>query len=459
MNRSFDLVVIGGGAAGLTAARDAVRRGARTALISAGPLGGDCTHTGCVPSKTLLAATERGERFADAMAAVHATVARVAATEDAAVLQAEGIEVIAGRARLAGNGHIDVDGDRLQARHIIIATGAAPAVPPVPGLGAAGPLTSDTIFDLQDRPDRLAVLGGGTIGVELGQAFAAMGSSVTIIEAEDRLLPREEPDASAVVADTLTQRNVTLRLGARLHRVDPTTGGWCLGVSGGPAVTADAILVAVGRTPSTDGLDLDAAGVETDERGDIRTEHTMATTARGVWAIGDVNRRMPFTHAAAAMARIAVHNALSRSARLSRQRFDPAPIPWVTFTTPEVARVGMTETEAAAHHGRVAHLPLDAVDRAIVTGATAGFVKVIAGPRRGLGNLGGGRILGATIVAPTAGEMIHEPALAMRAGMFTGRLAQTTHAYPTWSTAVQQAAAQFFMTCDGHTARPAQPQT
>jgi len=199
---------------------------------------------------------------------------------------------------------------------------------------------------------------------------------------------------------------------------------------------------------------LDAAGVAT-QRGFIATDDHLATSNSGVWAVGDVTGKLRLTHAADEMGRVAATNALSP--RWQHRRFDPSAIPWVTFTTPEVARVGVTEAGAAAHGARVAFLPMTEVDRAIVSGQTAGFVKLIAGPRPLIRGLGGGRILGATIVAARAGELIHEPALAMRTGMFTGRLAQTVHAYPTWSVAVQQAAAQFFIEIGGRQARPAKP--
>jgi pyruvate/2-oxoglutarate dehydrogenase complex dihydrolipoamide dehydrogenase (E3) component len=228
----------------------------------------------------------------------------------------------------------------------------------------------------------------------------------------------------------------------------------CLRLGDGTVVAADRLLVATGRVPVTDGLGLADAGVEVDERGFIRTDESLATTAPGIWAIGDVTGRMPFTHAAGRMAFVAVANALSK-VPLRKARFDPTPIPWVTFTSPEVARVGMIEREAADQGGRVAYLPLSDVDRGMITGDTDGFVKLIAGPRRLLGNAGGGRLLGATIVAPSGGELIGQVALAMRTNMFTGRLAQTTQAYPTWSMAIQEAAAQFFMDHRGRTARDA----
>jgi pyruvate/2-oxoglutarate dehydrogenase complex dihydrolipoamide dehydrogenase (E3) component len=444
MSGELDLVVVGGGAAGITAAREGARRGARTGLVQDGPIGGDCTFTGCVPSKTLLAAAARGESFDEAMATVRRTVARIAATEDDIALERDGVTVVHGRARLTAPHEIDVDGTRLRSRRIIVATGAGPVVPPIDGLREVAPLTNETVFALTTRPRRLAVLGGGAIGCELAQAFARLGAAVTVIEAENRLLPGEEPEASQVVAEALACDGVEIGTGQELDRVEPPGDGPArLHLASGTTVDADRVLVAVGRRPATDGLGLDEVGVALDGSGHIHTDPTLATTVGGIWAAGDVTGRMPFTHAAAHMARVAVHNALARRGRRP-QRFDPTPIPWVIFTSPEVGRVGMTEAEAAEHGGRVAYLPLDAVDRAIVVGETRGFVKLIAGPRRLLGNAGGGRVLGATVVAPTGGDLIHEPALAMRTGMFTGRLAQTTHAYPTWSVAIQQAAAQFF---------------
>jgi pyruvate/2-oxoglutarate dehydrogenase complex dihydrolipoamide dehydrogenase (E3) component len=217
-------------------------------------------------------------------------------------------------------------------------------------------------------------------------------------------------------------------------------------------VEADRLLVAVGRRASIDGLGLDAAGVRV-VRGAIATDDTLATSARGVWAVGDVTGRLQLTHAADEMGRIAVHNAFTR---FRRNRFRENWIPAVTFTAPEVARVGLSEAEAVRHRGRVAYVPMAEVDRAVAARQTAGFVKLIAGPRRIMGNLAGGRILGATIVAERAGELIHEPTLALRTGMFAGRLAQVVHAYPTWSIAVRQAAAQLFREVGGRRARSAQ---
>jgi pyruvate/2-oxoglutarate dehydrogenase complex dihydrolipoamide dehydrogenase (E3) component len=226
-----------------------------------------------------------------------------------------------------------------------------------------------------------------------------------------------------------------------------------LHLAGGSTLDAERLLLAVGRKARTDGTGLDAAGVAT-EQGFVVTDDRLATSASGIWAAGDVTGRLAFTHAADEMGRVAAGNACSP--RWRRRRFDASAIPWVTFTDPEVGRVGLTEDDAAIPGpARVAFLPMAEVDRAIVTGETAGFVKLVAGPRPVLRTVGGGRLLGATIVASRAGELIHEPTLAMRTRMFTGRLAQTTHAYPSWSVAVRQAAAQFFVETEGRQARPA----
>lgn len=219
----------------------------------------------------------------------------------------------------------------------------------------------------------------------------------------------------------------------------------------GSVVEAARVLVAVGRSAFTDGLGLEERGVRTD-RGFVVTDELLRTTTSGIYAVGDVAGKLQLTHAADEMGRIAAANAFSR---VPRARFVSDRVPWVTFTSPEIGRVGMTEAQAADHHGRVAYLPMDEVDRALAAGAPDGFVKLIAGPRRVMRGIGGGRLLGATVVAQRGGELIHEPALAMRTGMFTGRLAQTAHAYPTWSTAIQKAAAQFFMIYEGRAARPA----
>lgn len=448
-----DLIVVGGGAGGMAAARAAARAGARPVLVQLGPIGGDCTFTGCVPSKTLIEAAARGEGFEAAMTAVRRAVATIASREDDEVFRREGVEVIHGRATFRSPGELDVDGAVLRSGRFVIATGAEPAIPPIDRLGELEYLTHENVFDLDQLPASLVVLGGGAIGCELAQAFGRLGTDVTVIERLDRLLPGEEPEASTVIADAFAAEGVGVRVGEEPFRVERNDGRGAarLHLRGGEVLAAERVLVATGRQGTIAGLGLDAAGVAVDGSF-IRVDRHLATSAPGIFAAGDVTGLLPFTHAADEMGRVAAHNAMSRK---GRRRFDTAVVARVTFTSPEVGRVGMTETEAAGHGGRVAFLPLTEVDRAIVAGKTRGFVKLIAGPRPVLRQAGGGRILGATIVAPTGGELVHEVALAVRTGMFTGRLAQTVHAYPTWSIAIRQAAAQFFMEVDGRRARPA----
>jgi pyruvate/2-oxoglutarate dehydrogenase complex dihydrolipoamide dehydrogenase (E3) component len=458
MNAEYDVVVVGGGAGGLAAAREAVRRKARTLLVHEGPLGGDCTHTGCVPSKALIAAAAKGMSFGDAMKRVHAAIAAIERTEDAEQLKKEGIDTRNARAEFVGPRALDVEGARLSPNRVIVATGSGPVVPAIPGLTDLEPLTNENVFDLEALPARCVVLGGGAIGCELAQAFRRLGSQVTIVEGMSRVLAREEPEASEVIATVLTREGVELVLGRQAERVEPNGSGLSLRLEGGGRVVqGDRILVAVGREPASRGFGLERAGVELDERGFIRTDETMRTTAAGVYAVGDVTGKLPFTHAADQMGRVAAANALSRSPL--PKKFITDAIPWATFTDPEVAHVGMTETQAAEHGGQVAFLPMTEVDRAVASGETDGFIKIVAGPRKVLRGVGGGQVLGATIVAPPAGEMINEIALAMRTHMLTGRLAQTVHAYPSWSMAIRQAAAQFFWEVGGRHARPARVKT
>lgn len=454
----YDLIVIGGGAAGLGAGRAGKRIGARVLLVHDGPLGGECTFTGCVPSKTLIEAAKHGISYKEAHRRVTETVARIAATEDTATLRGEGIDVRQGRARFRTPTQIEVDGSRITAKRFVVATGSKPANPPVPGLSDVAYLTNETVFELSALPTSLAVLGGGAIGCELAQTFARFGATVVVVEAADRLLSKEESEASALVEQALLRNGIDVRTGVKVERVEDGTGSVRLALADGGEVKADRLLVATGRSAVTEGLDLAGVGVALDDRGNVRTDSHLKTNVDGIYAAGDVTGRLPFTHAADAMARLAAGNALRPGGpvgALRQSTYDPRATPWVTFTDPEVARVGITEAEAASRDGQVAYLPLDEVDRALAAGRTDGFIKLIAGPRPVLRGVGGGEILGATIVAERAGEMIAEIALAMHTRMFAGRLAQATHAYPTWSSGVQLAAAQFVTEIGGRRARPA----
>ncbi len=454
-----DLLVIGGGAAGLAAAREGARGGARVLLVSASDLGGDCTFTGCVPSKTLIGAAKEGLPFRDAVARVQSAITTVAAAESADVLRAEGIDVEFGQAGFTGPGRISVDGRPRPARRTVLATGSRPAIPPVPGLEEVAYLTNETVFspgafgatasDSGAAPRSLIVLGGGAIGCELAQALARFGTRVVVIETADRLLPGEDPRAAAVIADVFTREGIAIHTGVPVTRVNPHDTGVTVHLSDATAVEAEHLLVATGRRPHAGGLALDRAGIALDRAGAIVTDDRLRA-APGVFAAGDVTGRAMLTHAADDMGRHAAANALRRRPK----RYHPSVTPRVVFTTPEVAHVGAALADAG-HATRVAYLPLDEVDRAITDSNTDGFVLLLAGPRRVLRNAGGGRVVGATIVAPRAGEMLHEVSLAMATRMFTGRLAATMHAYPTWSSAVQLTAAQFFIPINGRRARPA----
>ena len=446
-----ELVIIGGGAAGLAAARAARRRGASVTLVNDGPLGGDCTFTGCVPSKTLLSGALGKLSFTDAMANVAAVIGSISKGESEEVLRAEGVDVIRARATFSTASTLDVGGACLRSKRFIIATGAEPLVPPISGLDPHSVLTNENIFLQTTLPSRLVVLGGGPIGVEMAEAFARLGSHVTIVEAADRLLPREEPEASTVIAHYLESLGVRLLVATTCVKVTHATSTSRLEFDSDPSLECDALLVAVGRRPSSRGLGLERAGVLVDERRFVKVNERLRTNIGGIYAAGDVAQSLQFTHVADETGRIAAGNALSR---IPVRRFKPQCIPMVTYTGLEVARVGVTEQNAASG-ARVAYLPMTEFDRAAMSGERRGFVKIIVGPRRFSGNLAGGSILGATIVAPRAGEMIHEIVLAMRAGLFSARLATATHAYPSWSTAVQMTAAQFFGEFAGRQARVA----
>lgn len=493
-----DLIVIGGGAAGLAAVRTGLWAGADVALVTDGPIGGDCTFTGCVPSKTLIAAAAAGLGFSEAMDRVRAVVERIAATESAEVWRQRGVTVMEGRARLVTHDTVAVDDRRMTAPRIVIATGSRPTIPPIEGLagtnGPTGPdsgspangavLTTDTLFELESRLVSLGIVGGGPTGCELAQALARLGVEVRLFEAADRVLPTEEAEASSIVAAALTADGVQVQTsapvtglgvggsasatgaGLEVQTSGPITGvgdsasepvtGAALGGSGvtvrvgSQTAAVERLLLAAGRAPAADGLGLAELGVKLDRRGWVVTDARLATSIKGVYAAGDVTGRTALTHAADEMGRLAAANALGRG---PRGRFREEWIPQVIFTDPEVARVGAVEAEAPSR-SRVAYLSLAEVDRAVVADRTDGYVKIITGPRPVVRRLGGGRVIGATVVAPRAGEMIAEVALAMRTRAFAGRLAQTAHAYPTWSHGVQKAAAQFFGEIEGRRARP-----
>ncbi|MGI8632275.1 MAG: dihydrolipoyl dehydrogenase family protein [Solirubrobacterales bacterium] len=451
--RRYDLAVIGAGAGGLVAALTAGRLGARVALIERGRVGGDCTWTGCVPSKTLIASARRvhairtaGELgieagdptvdFPAVMARVHSTIDRIAETE-VTDLDEAGVELIRGSARFTGPGELHVDGrGTLRWRKAIIATGSTALVPPIDGLDTVDPLTNETIFQLSELPPRLTVVGGGAIGLELGQAFARLGSEVTIIEQADRVASREDADASVVVRRALEADGVTIHTSATAERFTSSSGDGAGTVHASTAdgaeidVEFDRVVITIGRKPVTDGLDVSVAGVETDS-GAVVVDERLRTANPHVYAAGDCIAKLQFTHVAGYHGAIAATNALLRLPT----KVDHDPIPWATFTEPEMAQVGLTEQAAREAHDDVVVYRHDLADsdRAITEGAEAGFAKVVTTGR-------GRTIVGATVVGPTAGETIAELALAMREGKSATAMASVVHAYPTFSEAVPQAA-------------------
>ncbi len=448
-----DLLVIGGGTAGLVAAKTAARFGTSTLLVEAHRMGGDCLWTGCVPSKSLIAAADAAARarsgarlgvqvdgvrvdFAAVMQHVHAAIHEIEPADSAQVVEATGARVIMGRARFtsARTAVVEpVDGTMavtVRFRQAIIATGSAPDVPELPGIEGVEVLTSDDVWQLTEQPERLAVLGAGAIGSELSQAFARLGTHVTLVQRNARVLPKEDPDASTLVAAALARDGVDVRVGTTVERVEGAADGrsGTLHLSDGTAVAFDRLLVALGRRPRIDGLGLETTGVRLDDRGYVAVDSSLRTSDRRIWSAGDVSGLPQFTHIAGVNGSLAATNA----ALGLRRRVDADAVPRVTFTHPEVAAVGLAPAEAAAAGCAVREVHHGHTDRAIAEDETAGFTRLVVDPK--------GRVRGAVIVGPRAGESIGEAALAVRQGISTSAIASTTHPYPTYSDALWNAA-------------------
>ncbi len=453
--RRFDrnLVVIGAGTAGLVSALVAAKAGAQVTLIELQEMGGDCLNTGCVPSKALIhaarlvAQARDAERMgllgpsgpvdtAAALRHVRASIETVAPHDSAARYRGLGVDVRQGQARITSPWTVEVDGSALTTRAIVIATGAEPAVPPIPGLAETGFVTSETLWRLEDAPQRLLILGGGPIGCELSQAFARLGSQVTVVQQRKRLLEREDDEVSDLVRRRLTQDGVRVLTGRKAISAECSGGErtMLLEQDGTRSrVSFDTLLVAVGRKPRTSGYGLEELGIPLSAKGTVETNRYLQTLHPSIYACGDVAGPWQFTHAAAYQAWHAAINALFGS--LHRIRPDPAFMPAVTFTEPEVGRVGLNEREARAQGVRyeVTRHELRELDRAIVDDAREGFIKVLTVP-------GKDRVLGAAVVAPRGGEMLAEIALAMRHGIGLKKLFGTIHAYPTYAEANRDAA-------------------
>lgn len=452
MSEKFDLIVIGGGTAGLVSASLAAQLGGRVALVERNLLGGDCLNFGCVPSKALLRAARlaaeargaatlgiragaaAGADFGAVMERMRRLRARISEHDSARRLQGLGVDVFLGEARFTGASAVDVDGRTLQFRKCVIATGSRARRPPIEGLSETGYLTNETVFDLTARPRSLVVVGGGPLGCEMAQAFCRLGSEVTIVQKEPQFLPNEERDAAQVLSEALASDGVRIRLNTEVMQVDRTSDGKSLRLRSegqDSVVTAEEILVGVGRAPNVEGLDLDAAGVRYDTEEGVHVDDRLRTTNPAVYAAGDVALRHRFTHTADASARIVVQNALF----LGRSKLSALTIPWCTYTDPEIAHVGIYAREANEKGIPVKTftIPMHLVDRAILDGEEEGFVKIHV-------REGTDRILGATVVARHAGEMINEITLAMVAKAGLGTVANVIHSYPTQAEGIRKAA-------------------
>ncbi len=438
----YDLVVVGAGTAGLVSALGAAGLGARVALVERALLGGDCLNHGCVPSKGVIRASRavydarEGATFGVepaappridfgvAMARMRRLRAGIAHNDSAARATSLGVDVFLGNGRFVGPDALEVEGVTLRFKRAVIASGARASAPPIPGLAEAGYRTNETIFTLTELPRRLGVVGAGPIGCELAQAFRRFGSEVTIVASDPRVLPREDPDASAVLQRQLEREGVRLVLGGKLTRVDRRGDERILLVEKEGAtvpVVCDELLVAIGRAPNVEGLGLEAASVVVDRTG-VVVDDRLRTANPRIYAAGDVCSAYKFTHAADAMARIVLRNAFF----FGRGKASGLVIPWATYTDPEIAHVGLTAAEAAAAGERVRTLtiPFAEVDRAILDGEPEGFARIHVDAKTG-------RLLGATAVARHAGEMIGEPTLAIGQGLSAAHLSTTIHPYPT----------------------------
>lgn len=453
----YNLVVIGAGPAGLVTSAIAAGIGARVALIEKHLMGGDCLNVGCVPSKGMIQAARGwaelgrvpslGVRlpegviydFPVAMARMRKLRARISALDSAHRFQGLGVDVYLGEGRFTGQETVEVEGKTLRFTNAAICTGARAAEPAIPGLQEAGYLTNETVFNLVDRPRRLAVFGAGAIGCEFGQAFARFGSRVTVFEQERRVLPREDVDAASVVEQSMRRDGVAFVCDCRVNQIKGTEGGKVVQyVCGGHSheLEVDEILVGAGRAPNVEGLNLESVGVSFDSRRGIHVDPFLRTTNPRIFAAGDVCSAYKFTHAADAMAQIVIQNALfPHPLGLGYARADSLIIPWCTYTEPELAHVGLSETDARAKGLEIETYTFELrdVDRAILDGQDEGFARVHV-------KKGTDKILGATLVATRAGDMINEFSVLMNAGLGLKVIAKTIHPYPTQAEVVKKVA-------------------
>ena len=446
----YNAVVLGAGTAGLVAAAGTAGLGGRVALVERHRMGGDCLNTGCVPSKALLSSARAADAirhadrhglepgaprfdFSRVLAHMRERRAALAPNDSQERFESLGVDVFRGQARFVSPHEVVVTGAggneeaRLSGRNFVIATGSRPTIPRIEGLDAVPYYTNETVFDeLSGNPGRLAILGGGPIGCELGQAFARLGARVTIIQTAPQILEKEDADAAGLVRRSLEADGVRILTGASGRRVSREAGALSIAVETSDgrteALDADAILVAAGRTPNTAGLGLEAAGVAFTKKG-VTVDANLRTSRPHIYAAGDVAGVWNFTHMADSQARTIVRNILLP---WLPARAEASVVPWCTYTSPEVARVGLNEEQARRRKipCDVITQPMKDVDRAVIEGEDAGWAKVLLAK-------GTDRILGVTLVAERAGDLLHEFVLAMKAGVGLATVAATVHAYPT----------------------------
>jgi pyruvate/2-oxoglutarate dehydrogenase complex dihydrolipoamide dehydrogenase (E3) component len=454
MNR-FDIIVIGGGTAGLVTAAGAAALGLEVALVEREALGGDCLWTGCVPSKALIASAKlahqmrHAERlgltgsapahlFRTVMERMRKVRAQVAEHDDPERFRRLGIEVLFGEAEVRAQGSVLLDGKSLQSRRIVVATGSSPAIPGIPGLADAGYLTHLDAFDQDSLPSRLAILGAGPIGLEFAQVYSRLGAKVTLFEMLPRVLPRQDADVASVLMEALSEENISVHTGVTVDRIERCVDGTKMvratdGTGESTSIEVDEVFVATGRRPNGGGLGLDRLGVEL-ENGAVKVDSTLRSSVPGIWAAGDVAGGPQFTHVADYQAKLVLRNAVFPFA----SRTDYRAVPSVTYTDPEVAQVGLTEEEASRDYGniRVYRYDFADLDRALVDGNTHGFVKIVTRKH--------GKIVGAHVVASGAGELIMLLALAMKKRMPLASLSRLVYPYPTMAEGIKRAADGYY---------------
>jgi dihydrolipoamide dehydrogenase len=449
----YDLTIIGGGSGGLTAARTATALGANVLLVDKEKLGGDCLNFGCVPSKSLIHVARVVQQARDAaklglfpaspgvdMAKVSAYVQEVISrVGEAEHVYTEGVTVKFGHVAFKSPTELDVNGESVNSRNTIIATGSRPFVPRIEGLAETGFLTNEGVFDLTRLPASIVVVGGGPIGIELGQAFQRLGAQVTIIQGPARILPREDPEVSEAVAGVFKSEGIEVATNARFIKASHNGDKKVVTAKQGDdllSYEADEIILALGRQPNVDGLNLEAAGIKFDAKG-IEVDKYLQTTTSNVLAIGDVIGGYLFTHVAAYQAGVAVRNAL---VPVAKKKVDYRVVPWCTFTDPEAARLGLTPGEAQKQYKqvRIVKFPWAEIDRAQAESETVGFIKVVLAGKKD-------EIVGVHMVGARAGEMLGELSLAMKHNLTLSDILGTIHAYPTMSTGIQQTAFEAYL--------------